>query len=62
MVQGETIYDETVLNIESLWSGGPFQSSVILSIPHYQSHIDGCFRIYHVELVIHRWKYCPITS
>ncbi|GJJ13013.1 hypothetical protein Clacol_007262 [Clathrus columnatus] len=26
MVPGETVHDETTLNIESLWSGGPFQS------------------------------------
>ncbi|KAF8590641.1 glycoside hydrolase family 95 protein [Ramaria rubella] len=26
MVQGETVHDETTLNIESLWSGGPFQN------------------------------------
>jgi alpha-L-fucosidase 2 len=27
MVQGETVYDQITLNIEDLWSGGPFQSN-----------------------------------
>jgi hypothetical protein len=35
MVQGETVHDETVLNIEDLWSGGPFQSAVSCIILHF---------------------------
>ncbi|KAF8523416.1 glycoside hydrolase family 95 protein [Gautieria morchelliformis] len=27
MIQGETFHDETTLNIEDLWSGGPFQNA-----------------------------------
>ena len=53
MVQGETIYDETTLNIEDLWSGGPFQN--VVCIPN-ACHMLFSIVTHDARVVIYWWK------
>ena len=53
MVQGETIHDEMTLNIEDLWSGGPFQNAVC-TLNEYR--VDSLSMTYRAHVVVHWWK------